>query len=161
MLKGYFILFVFTFTSHFIHAQVLIPKVYFYYDEAGNQIFRGDGMLYKNSSANDVQVLQNETPNSTSATTLIDEKEFLKNIRIYPVPVKDILYIDWNDKANDLISEIGLYEQSTVHWVFQNKEIASLDKKIKIDMTKQYMGVFILTFTLKTGQRISKNIIKF
>ena len=160
MTQRYFILFATIMTGNFLFSQVS-STIYFQYDDAGNQIFRGDGMLYKNAGAEELNVSQNTTPNPSSSAILIDEKEFWKNIKVYPVPVKDILYIDWNDKADDLISEIGLYEQSTLHWVFQNKEIPSLDKKIKIDMTRQYMGVFILTFSLKNGQRMSKNITKF
>lgn len=151
--------------SNWALSQIIPPPtypIYFQYDESGNQVFRGDGMLSRSavadSSQNTETVVQTSPENSSSA---MEEKDFWNNIRIYPVPVKDYLTIEWNDSVKDLISEVGLYEQNTVHWVFQSKKIPTLDKTIKINMTKQYMGVYILTFTLKDGRRFSKNITKY
>lgn len=143
------------------NSQILLPQsqVYFHYDEAGNQIFRGEGMLYITTPDEELM----KDPKSSALITSpkkIDENEFWNNIQVHPVPVKDFLNIKWNEKVDDLISEIGLYEQSTVHWIFQNKKISSLKQEVKINMSSQYMGIYILTFTLKNGQRISKNITK-
>ncbi len=132
-------------------------KVYFSYDNAGNQIYRGDGLLMRSKSISNAEDPDNKKSTSNS---IMDEKEFWSHIRVYPVPVKDMLTVDWNEKVNDLISEISLYEQNTVHWVFQSKKISTLNKEIKIDMSQKYMGVYILTFVLKDGRRMSKNITK-
>lgn len=139
-------------------------KAYFSHDEAGNQIYRGDlPLIFSRVAPKDdekpevkaeLATLQ-ETQNNT-----MSESQFWSHINVYPVPVKDVLTITWNEKVNDLIADIGLYEQSTIHWVFQNARISSLDRKVQIDMSKQYMGVYILTFTLKDGRRLSKNITK-
>lgn len=144
-------------------------KVYFRYDEAGNQIYRGlsnkGHVLLEDlpiEKAKAVEKILEETPiTNISSTQTIDEKAFWNEIRIYPVPVKDILTIDWTEKVDDLIDNIGLYQQSSVHWVFQKKNANALNRKIQIDMSQQYMGVYILTFTLKDGRRVSKNITKF
>lgn len=149
-------------------SQIIIPiqpKVYFGYDEAGNQIYRGDLMFGKQQTKTEekTQVKQVEIPQeiAVNQTFVLDEKAFWNEIRIYPVPVKDILTIDWTEKVDDLIDNIGLYQQSSVHWVFQKKNANALNRKIQIDMSQQYMGVYILTFTLKDGRRVSKNITKF
>ncbi|UMQ44026.1 hypothetical protein MKS83_10045 [Chryseobacterium sp. Y16C] len=136
--------------------------IYFQYDEAGNQVFRGDGMLSRSANTTTSELIEPAIKeNLQGFSSTIKESDFWNNIRIYPVPVKDNLTIDWNDSVNDLISEIGLYEQSTIHWVFQNKKVSTLNKTVKINMTKQYMGVYILTFTLKDGRRLNKNITKY
>lgn len=152
------------FSVNWTFAQIIIqpqPTVNFEYDEAGNQIYRGDGFLSRSQSVSPEKSDTSIKDASTIKSFIIDEKEFWNNIRIYPVPVKDILTIDWTEKIDDLISNVGLYQQSTVHWVFQSEKIPSLDRKLQINMSKQYMGVYILTFTLKDGRRLSKNITKF
>ena len=155
------------FFGNFCSGQIIPPTastypIYFQYDESGNQVFRGDGMLSRIANNSNSENLESVwEPNLAVATTPMDENDFWKNIRVYPVPVKDDLTIDWNDSVNDLIAEIGLYEQNTIHWVFQSKKISALNKTIKINMSKQYMGVYILSFTLKDGRRISRNITKY
>lgn len=131
----------------------------FRYDEAGNQIFRGYecarcplGLVEESN--------ENKISENTTALN-IDEEAFWNEIQIYPVPVKNVLTINWTDKADDLIAEISLYEQNTVHWKFQQKNIPSLNRQVQIDMTHYYMGVYILSFQLKDGRTISKNITKF
>lgn len=137
-------------------SQSSPTRAIFLYDDAGNQIYRGDGLMLRSKSASNTE----DSNNIKSVSALMDKKEFWSYIRIYPVPVKDVLTVDWNEEVNDLISEISLYEQNTVHWVFQSKSISTLNKEVKIDMSQKYMGVYILTFVLKDGRRISKNITK-
>ena len=91
----------------------------------------------------------------------VEDDTFWREIKIYPVPVKDILTIVWSDKVDRLIDEVSLYEQNTVHWKFQQKNIPNLNRQVQIDMTDYYMGVYILSFQLKDGKIISKNITKF
>lgn len=130
----------------------------FRYDEAGNQIFRGY-VCFNCPIGN--RGTDTETSTDPEITGVEDSQEDLWNeIRIYPVPVKEILTINWTDKADLLIAEVGMYEQNTVHWKFQQKNIPNLDKKVQIDMTHYYMGVYVLTFQLKDGRTISRNIIK-
>ena len=129
----------------------------FKYDDAGNQIHRG--YVCNNCPVQGKQ----ETPpeEGISSNEVENDDEFWNEIRIYPVPVKDVLTIDWSDEADALINHVSLYEQNTIHWKFQQQNIPNLNKQIQINMTNYYMGVYVLTFTLKDGRTLSKNITKF
>lgn len=131
--------------------------IQFKYDAAGNQIFRGLETIQ-----NMVQNKQVEQPIAINEefTKNKEEEKFWSNIRIYPVPVKDVLTIDWTDEIDTLVGYISLYEHSTIHWKFQQKNIPNINKQVSIDMTGYYMGVYIVRFQLKDGRAYSKNIIK-
>lgn len=134
-----------------------ITEVYFKYDEAGNQRYRGPDINGKQASKN----FQNTDYKVASLTqTAIDEREFWKQIRLYPVPVNDYLTIDWTDKVDDLIESVSLYQHSTVHWKFQQQNLPSLNKKLRINMTGYDWGVYVVRFVLKDGRTLSKNITK-
>lgn len=133
-------------------------QVYFKYDEAGNQRYRGPDANAKQSA---------EEPSKFEAKTasivqpqVIDEKAFWKQIRFYPVPVNDVLTIDWTEDADNLIESVSLYQHSTVHWKFQQQNKPGLNKELKINMTGFDWGVYVLHFTLKDGRVFSKNITK-
>ena len=129
----------------------------FKYDDAGNQIHRG--YVCNNCP---VQGKQETPPEEGSSSNEVEnDDEFWNEIRIYPVPVKDVLTINWSDEANAPIDHVSLYEQNTIHWKFQQQNIPNLNKQIQINMTNYYMGVYVLTFTLKDGRTLSKNITKF
>lgn len=133
-------------------------EVYFKYDEAGNQRYRGtdaagkqaEGMVSKESK---VAAVTRQAP-------VIDEKTFLKQIRLYPVPVNDYLTIDWTEEVDGLIESVSLYQHSTVHWKFQQQNIPDLNRQVKINMTGYDWGVYVVRFTLKDGRIFSKNITK-
>ncbi|WP_343687303.1 T9SS type A sorting domain-containing protein [Chryseobacterium gleum] len=132
--------------------------VYFKYDEAGNQRYRG-------LDANAKQAGENFSKAESKTTSLfssqsIDEKAFWKQIRLYPVPVKDILTIDWTEEVDGIIQTVSLYQHSTVHWKFQQENIPSLNQQLKINMSGYEWGVYVLRFTLKDGRVFSKNITK-
>lgn len=134
-----------------------IGGIIFKYDEAGNQIYRGHHCLDCQA-----QPLQNVTETSEeNRISENSEESFWREINIYPVPVKDVLTIVWTDKVENLIDEVSLYEQNTIHWKFQQQNIPNLNKQIQINMTNYYMGVYVLIFTLKDGRTLSKNITKF
>jgi hypothetical protein len=136
-------------------------EVYFKYDEAGNQRYRGTNAAAKNAPTETakqetktvVALQQQETP-------AMDEKTFLKQIRLYPVPVNDVLTIDWTEEADDLIESVSLYQHSTVHWKFQQQNIPALNRQLKINMTGYDWGVYILRFTLKDGRVFGRNVTK-
>lgn len=137
----------------------------FEYDEAGNQIFRGTinslgNKTITSSSESQMQTTPAVSLRNTESSHNMTEEQFWSQIRIYPVPVKDILTIDWNDRLDDLIDSVSLYEQASVHWKFQRKNIPILNKQIEIDMSQYYLGIYILQFTLKDGRVFSRNIIK-
>ncbi|ASW75023.1 hypothetical protein IQ37_00145 [Chryseobacterium piperi] len=133
--------------------------VYFKYDEAGNQTYRGPNINAKKATEELKPEIQ-EKPASIQQSTAMDEKTFWKQIRLYPVPVNDVLTIDWTDQADELIESVSLYQHSTVHWKFQQQNIPSLNKQLKINMSGFEWGVYVLRFTLKDGRVFSKNITK-
>ncbi|MBO9676360.1 MAG: hypothetical protein J7577_23160 [Sphingobacteriaceae bacterium] len=127
-------------------------EVYFKYDEAGNQRYRGPDDFAKTTT-------QRKAPPSTT-TQVLHEKDFWKQVRLYPVPVNDVLTIDWTEETDKFIESVSLFQHSTVHWKFQQQNIPALNRQLKINMTGYDWGVYILRFTLKDGRIFSKNITK-
>ncbi|PKF74498.1 hypothetical protein [Chryseobacterium sp. PMSZPI] len=139
-------------------------EVYFKYDEAGNQRYRGTNAAGKKDPVlipKEIK-LQEETKVLAVAqqVPVIDEKAFWKQIRLYPVPVNDYLTIDWTEEVDGLIESVSLYQHSTVHWKFQQENAPDLGRKIKINMTGYDWGVYILRFTLKDGRVFGRNVTK-
>ncbi|CAI8831693.1 hypothetical protein [Chryseobacterium sp. IT-36CA2] len=132
-------------------------EVYFKYDEAGNQRYRGIDTAGKKAEEikkdTKVAAIAKQAPS-------IDEKTFLKQIRLYPVPVNDYLTIDWTEEVDNLIESVSLYQHSTIHWKFQQQNIPDLNRQLKINMTGYDWGVYVVRFTLKDGRTFSKNITK-
>ncbi|KFF73786.1 hypothetical protein HX13_17340 [Chryseobacterium sp. P1-3] len=139
-------------------------EVYFKYDEAGNQRYRGTNTTAKKAEdliSKEVKVQeQAKTSIAASQTPAIDEKAFWKQIRLYPVPVNDYLTIDWTEEVDSLIESVSLYQHSTVHWKFQQQNIPGLNRQVKINMTGYDWGVYILRFTLKDGRVFGRNVTK-
>lgn len=133
------------------YAQV--TEVYFKYDEAGNQRYRGPDSAAKQAS-------EQSRTTALAGSQLMDEKTFWKQIRLYPVPVSDLLTIDWTEEVDGLIESVSLYQHSTVHWKFQQQNLPDLNRQLKINMTGYDWGVYVLRFTLKDGRAFSKNITK-
>lgn len=131
-------------------------KIYFKYDETGNQRYRGIDLNGKQNSDS----ISKEEIMKTSSSELMDEQAFWKQIRLYPVPVNDVLTIDWTEEVDGLIESVSLYQHSTVHWKFQQQNINDLNMQLKINMTGYDWGVYIIRFTLKDGRIFSKNITK-
>ncbi|MCQ9642135.1 T9SS type A sorting domain-containing protein, partial [Chryseobacterium sp. WG14] len=138
-------------------------EVYFKYDEAGNQRYRGTNSAGKaveepaKTEAKNVSAVQSEP---APQSLIMDEATFWKQIRLYPVPVNDVLTIDWTEQVDGLIESVSLYQHSTVHWKFQQQNLPNLNKQLKINMTGYDWGVYILRFTLKDGRVFGKNITK-
>jgi len=137
-------------------------EVYFKYDEAGNQRYRGTNATGKKAAEEIKEIPQLEEARTVAAVKdpVMDEKSFWKQIRLYPVPVNDVLTIDWTEEADDLIESVALYQHSTVHWKFQQQNIPGLNRQLKINMTGYEWGVYVLRFTLKDGRVFSRNITK-
>lgn len=133
-------------------------QVYFKYDEAGNQRYRGPDVSAKPPSA--VNFGDHNRIKPVDQVQVMDEKTFMKHIRLYPVPVNDFLTIDWTEEADSLIESVALYQHSTVHWKFQQQNIPGLNRKLQINMTGFDWGVYVIRFTLKDGRIFSKNITK-
>jgi hypothetical protein len=135
-------------------------EVYFKYDEAGNQRYRGTNSAGKTAPTEVKKVEEIKTSSVAKQQPLLDEKSFWKQIRLYPVPVNDYLTVDWTEEVDGLIESVSLYQHSTVHWKFQQQNIPDLNRKLKINMTGYEWGVYVVRFTLKDGRAFSKNITK-
>lgn len=140
-------------------------EVYFKYDEAGNQRYRGTNSAGKQAPEETKTEAKTIVPEAKTtafiqAEPTMDEKTFWKQIRLYPVPVNDFLTIDWTEEAEDLIESVSIYQHSTIHWKFQQQNIPGLNRQLKIDMSGYDWGVYILRFTLKDGRVFGRNITK-
>lgn len=139
-------------------------EVYFKYDEAGNQRYRGTNSAGKNVGDQILKETKVDEQSKTAAITqqapAMDEAAFWKQIRLYPVPVNDYLTIDWTEEVDGLIESVSLYQHSTVHWKFQQQNIPELNRQLKINMTGYDWGIYILRFTLKDGRVFARNVTK-
>ncbi|KNB62634.1 hypothetical protein [Chryseobacterium sp. Hurlbut01] len=140
-------------------------EVYFKYDEAGNQRYRGTNANAK-TAPKDINTTESKIDtakvedNAITITSPLDSKSFWKQMRIYPVPVNDYLTIDWTDELDELIATVSLYQHSTIHWKFQQQNLPNLNKHLKINMTGYDWGVYVLHVQLKDGRVFSRNITK-
>lgn len=136
--------------------------VYFRYDEAGNQRYRGTDATGKKTTEEIKEIPQLDEAGTVAAVKdpVMDEKSFWKQIRLYPVPVNEVLTIDWTEEADDLIESVALYQHSTVHWKFRQQNIPGLNRQLKVNMTGYEWGIYVLRFTLKDGSVFSRNITK-
>jgi len=130
--------------------------IYFKYDEAGNQRYRGPDANGKQAQTNDLPPEMDTFIPQKS----VSEDEFFSQIRLYPVPVDRLLTIEWTELTDELITSVSLYQHSTINWKFKQQNIPDLRRKIGIDMSGYYPGVYILYFELKDGRVLSKSIIK-
>lgn len=140
-------------------------EVYFKYDEAGNQRYRGTNSNAKQSS-NELLATENKVTTvdsevlKTSNVAGMDEKAFWKQMRLYPIPVNDFLTIDWTEEVDSLIETVSLYQHSTTHWKFQQQNLPNLNRQLKINMTGYEWGIYVLYVKLKDGRTFSRNITK-
>lgn len=133
----------------FISAQSV---VYFKYDEAGNQRYRGEDETARPA--------QQEVLREAATAQVSEDDKFWSQVQVYPVPVRDQLTISWKEEVNELIDNVTLYQHTISGNVFQKKNIPNLGRNVKVNMGGMYMGVYILSFQLKDGRRMSRNIIK-
>ena len=84
-----------------VYAQT---EVVFRYDEAGNQIYRGPF----SSSEEKVKTNSKEEPENTPQLSLksAEEVAFWKEVKMAPVPVKDILTIIVSEEIRKNLQEI-------------------------------------------------------
>lgn len=132
--------------------------IVFRYDDAGNQVLRGYDC---NNCPVPLESEMEPSGEDRIASNASADEAFWNEVNIYPVPVRDIMTVVWSAEVNDLISDVSLYEHNTVHWKFQQVNLPNLNRQIKIDMTRYYMGVYVLVFQLRDGRMVSKNITKF
>lgn len=128
-------------------------NIIFRYDDSGNQVYRGPSQNVANKTVE-------EPINARIEEEVSEEDKFWLNVRLYPVPVKDVLTIDWNEENDKIIHSVTLYQHATMANLFTKQNIPNINRHVEINMTGFYPGVYVLSFQLKNGKTISKNIIK-
>ncbi len=138
-----------------VDQQAAVPgnslqDIVFRYDEAGNQIYRGTSVV-----ANPEKI-----QNIIEETKIAEEDIFWKGVQIYPVPVKDVLTISWNEENDRLIESVSLYQHNSIAFLFEQKNYPNLARQVKVNMGAYYMGVYVVSFQLSDGKILTRNIIK-
>lgn len=118
----------------------------FDYDTAGNMDSKGECSF---------------TPSfhNNSAIPPLSNTELLNNrVKVYPNPTSSVVTITWDNEINELISGIRLVAMSGAYDISIPKNNSGYS--FTVDLTLQPKGIYVLNITLKTGQTLSKNIIK-
>lgn len=141
------------FLSTLSYAQT---EVVFEYDEAGNQVYRGN----KSNSSNTT----NNTSGITSPTSTMSPEEiaFWSNIQLAPVPVRDHLNVRITEDIKGKLNQITLHGHSSLGstiFSIERKNIRS--NEINIGMNIYPVGVYVITFHLNDGKVYSRNISKY
>lgn len=119
----------------------------FTYDIAGN--------LDSNNNCSN----QNYSFTKEYVQPLLSNSESLVNrLKVFPNPTSSIITISWDHEIEELISGIRLVALSGAYDILIPKNISG--NIFTADLTAQPKGIYVLTITLKTGQTLSKNIIK-
>lgn len=119
----------------------------FTYDTAGN--------LDSNNNCSN----QNYSFTKEYVQPLFSNSESLVNrLKVFPNPTSSIVTIAWDLEIDELISGIRLIALSGAYDILIPKNISG--NTFTADLTAQPKGIYVLTITLKTGQTLSKNIIK-
>lgn len=103
-------------------------------------------------NAKNISILDDELVNVDWLTTSISQVENNKNIRFYPNPVKDVLFVefDLSLSSTDLIVRDVLNREVLVQKI-------SNSAKVKLDVSLLKQGVYFL----ETNQNNSKKVFKF
>lgn len=136
-----------------IYAQ---REIIFDYDEAGNQIYRGE--------KNDLKTLGDDQNFIEPIVTINDkvseeEVKFWQGVKLAPVPVKDVLTIQINQEIKDILEEIIVTDMlGNLQYIKKNTSLSFL--QTEINMHSYIEGVYIIRFNLKNGKFYSQSILK-
>lgn len=135
-----------------VYAQT---EVVFRYDEAGNQVYRGPF-----SSEDKTKNNTKEEPENTSQLSLMSAEEaaFWKEVKMAPVPVKDILTIIVSEEIRKNLQEISVYNM--LGNMLYIKKKASDSHRTEISMGHYIEGAYVVKFHLNGGKIYSQTILK-
>ncbi len=119
----------------------------FSFDKAGNQ--RSSAICTKEDKTNHTSKEQEQE----------DIEEIASKIEVYPVPVQDFLNIRWAQEVDDLVDRIVLSDMLGRVSLPITKPANSFQTRINISSYSD--GVYIVSFFLKDGRRLNKNILKY
>lgn len=135
----------------------------FSYDIAGNQILRNKNGSCGITLSRDL-LSKTKQESVSDATGLINndlpQNDFFKEVKIYPNPVKDYLTVEWSEAVGQKIYQVMVFQHSNLHWVYTSDKTALANRKFKLNMQELPYGVYVLTFILQDGKRISANVSK-
>lgn len=120
-------------------------KYTFSYDKSGN---RTDYVYSVTSSSS-----------SRIATPSVTTDEIANKIYLYPVPTSGPLTIKWDASIDKFIGNIGITSMIGNTSAIINRVAGS--QTTNFDITTYPAGIYIVTFQLTTGERISKTISKY
>lgn len=135
----------------------------FSYDIAGNQILRNkSGSCGITLSKDLLSKTKQESVSDTSSLINNDlpQNDFFKEVKIYPNPVKEYLTVEWSEAIGKKIYQVMVFQHSNLHWVYTSDKTALANRKFKLNMQELPYGVYVLTFILQDGKRISANVSK-
>lgn len=135
-------------------------ELIFIYDEAGNQVYRGPKKAKKDEGLPIIFGKNTENNSLLSDESASFESLFLKEVRIYPNPVKDVLAVEWTENVSDKVREVRVYQHNTLHWLYTSDKTAIQNRGFQLNMQEQPYGIYILSFLLSDGKAISVNISK-
>lgn len=155
-----YFLFVFYPLSYFFSQQtqlVVVPSnppdptlVVFRYDQAGNQIYRGESCI---NCCTNCRPGQEE-----SSVTLADQ--VANKIQAAPVPVKTDLNVIWDVSIKDFIVSIDLLPYNSFN-ITESVNLTSLNtNSYTFRMSHLPYGVYYLKFNLSDGSVYSRSVIK-
>lgn len=132
----------------------------FLYDKSGNQILREQRncdppLVWEVSKSNNEL---NQAIHRVSSTS--SNEDFFKEVKIYPNPVKDYLTVEWSEAIGKKIYQVMVFQHSNLHWVYTSDKTALANRKFKLNMQELPYGVYVLTFILQDGKRMSANVSK-
>lgn len=124
-------------------------RIFFQYDLAGNQIVRSFCGSCKFSDKNDISE--------------IEDKEYIKSysedfISYYPNPVKDELYVKWNNIDDNYVINFEIY--NSLGSLILKKEINKEQNKITINLNNSSSGYLVGILFYSNGRKESFKIIK-
>ncbi len=143
----------FIFILFFFNVNSQEYKIKFDYDIAGNQynkyIVFGTGRIRSNE-LNDLDKDIQEVKE--------DKKEILtENIKFYPNPVRESLYVYWTNTSESVVDEINIVDMSG-KILYQSKVLNKTQDSIQL--SNYTNGIYIMSLNYYNGESKSFKIIK-
>ncbi len=146
------IIFSFLIINSFLYSQT-IDHILFEYDTAGNQIKRYTIDINAGRPANEIiKEIKDITNDDLISSDIYDD------ISYYPNPVKEILFVKWENKNNEFVNSVNLYSLSgqSVKIYTNLKGLDTLN--VPFDNLPQ--GLYTLMLEYSNGKQKTLKIIK-
>jgi Secretion system C-terminal sorting domain len=126
--------------------------IQFKYDAAGNQAYRGTDINFV------VKKKAQETPSAKAEPEQEATKTEAK-LQIYPVPVTDILFVDWGDKLLLEVAAVQIFDLKG-QLLYHNTQLPANGQKLEINVESYPTGTYLINLLLKNGKNMGQKIIK-